>query len=489
MPAIKMMLIFFTILLAPVIVSAQHISKFSSEKLKADFGIFEKALKEAHPGLYRYTSKPEFNVLFEEAAASINREMSEKEFYLLLNPLVASIGCGHTKWFRQGKTDDRFAFHKDSLIPFKLYFSNNRAFILENLSESDDFKKGDEIISINGRTIAGIIEQLTKHIFRDGKSQSAIYSELNQFFIGNYASFIETAPYFDIRFKSNGRIQAGKVRSTNYSVISKHETPDKNSGELPLKFTILTPDIALLQIKTFAIDKKQFNYYLFIDSVFSVLNSKKIQDLIIDVRDNEGGEENYGGYLYSYLADKSFRYYDKITLTQKERFSFLDHAWIPEIYESERVKLTERDNLVLWEGQEYLNEKSPQANAYKGKTYILVNGRSFSVTSEFASVVHSNKRAIFIGEETGGGYYGNNSGVFTIVTLPNTKLTLGIPLLGFYTNVSGCQYSDRGILPDHTVYNSATDLLTGKDAVMEYTLNLIRSKAKFKMIETFNLPL
>ena len=90
-------------------------------------------------------------------------------------------------------------------------------------------------------------------------------------------------------------------------------------------------------------------------------------------------------------------------------------------------------------------------------------------------MLHNNKKATFIGEETGGAYYGNNSGVFAIVTLPNTKLTVGIPLMAYYSNVSGYPYKDRGILPDHTVKNSVEDVLHKRDVVMEYTLELIRS--------------
>ena len=91
-------------------------------------------------------------------------------------------------------------------------------------------------------------------------------------------------------------------------------------------------------------------------------------------------------------------------------------------------------------------------------------------------MMHNNRRATFIGEETGGAYYGNNSGVFAIVSLPNTKLTMGIPLMAYYSNVSGYPYKDRGILPDHTVTNSVSDVLQKRDATLEYTLKFIQSK-------------
>ena len=40
---------------------------------------------------------------------------------------------------------------------------------------------------------------------------------------------------------------------------------------------------------------------------------------------------------------------------------------------------------------------------------------------------HARKRATFIGEESGGGYYGNTSGPNCFLVLPNTKRKLPVP--------------------------------------------------------------
>jgi C-terminal processing protease CtpA/Prc len=215
----------------------------------------------------------------------------------------------------------------------------------------------------------------------------------------------------------------------------------------------------VLTIENFYVDKKEQKFYPFIDSVFADLKKKQVDNLVIDVRNNEGGEENWGGYLYSYLTDTPFRYYDKITMTQKEKFSFKQYAWLPKFFGLMHLFMKEKNGQVYFTKQKYLHTQEPAKNAYKGNVYVLINGMSFSTTTEFASMLHNNKKATFIGEETGGAYYGNNSGVFAIVTLPNTKLTVGIPLMAYYSNVSGYPYKDRGILPDHTVKNSVEDVL------------------------------
>jgi len=98
------------------------------------------------------------------------------------------------------------------------------------------------------------------------------------------------------------------------------------------------------------------------------------------------------------------------------------------------------------------------------------------VTAEFAAVTHYLKRATFIGEETWGAYYSNNSGTFVIVTLPNSRLNVGIPMLAYYTAVKDYPAPDRGIIPDYEVRSTVQDILNGKDAVLDFTLQLINPK-------------
>lgn len=75
---------------------------------------------------------------------------------------------------------------------------------------------------------------------------------------------------------------------------------------------------------------------------------------------------------------------------------------------------------------------------YSGNVYILISGLTFSGGSEFAALAKNHTNAFFIGEETGGGYYGNTSGRFLNFTLPETKTTGRLPLIKYVveTNVN-----------------------------------------------------
>lgn len=449
--------------------------KFPVKQLQQDYEIFVQVLKEAHPGLYRYTSKHEFADLFEKTKSRINKEMTEEEFYKLLMPIIVKIRCGHTKWFRKDKTDDPYAFHDTGLFPLQLYFVDEKAYVIDDYSKISNIPPASEVVAINGKKIPEIRRRINEYLPTDGNVQSFLNEQLNHFFSGYLATYVDHSSAYDITLKKGNTIFRKTIPGVSLNSIHKHAKEKKRLSGLPLRFEYPRPGTGLLTIERFFIEKNERNFYAFIDSVFLDLKNTATRHLIIDLRNNEGGDENFGGYLYSYLSRHEFQYYRKLTLASNQPFSFTKYAWVHPAYEAERTKLVKKDGEFLWMGQPYLAIKPKQANAFDGKVYILINGLSFSVTSEFASMVHNHKIATFIGQETGGGYYGDNSGVFAVVTLPNTKLGMGVPLVGFFTNVSGYPYKDRGIIPEWEVTASVEDILKNKDTVLNYTLNLIKS--------------
>lgn len=60
---------------------------------------------------------------------------------------------------------------------------------------------------------------------------------------------------------------------------------------------------------------------------------------------------------------------------------------------------------------------------FNGRLFVLVNGGCFSTTSELITFLKENTNAIFIGQESGGGYNGNCSGADAVRVLM-TNLTL-----------------------------------------------------------------
>ncbi len=111
-----------------------------------------------HPGLYQYHDSVYINKRFATLEQQLIKPMSEEAFFRLLNPLVVDIRDGHTKWHRDQRPDDLFAFHQDGLFPLKLYFKDKKAYVVDGYG-NNTVPQGSEVVSINGKTMVAIGNQ------------------------------------------------------------------------------------------------------------------------------------------------------------------------------------------------------------------------------------------------------------------------------------------------------------------------------------------
>lgn len=118
-------------------------------------------------------------------------------------------------------------------------------------------------------------------------------------------------------------------------------------------------------------------------------------------------------------------------------------------------------------------QKKSEPN-YSGKLFILIDDSCFSTTSESLSILKSYTSAVFIGEESGGGYYGNCSGFFPDLILPNSLLQVEIPLMKYSMAAKEYKYKDRGIIPDHNISPTIQDRISGIDTELNFTKKLIK---------------
>src|SRR5262249_27095076 len=66
------------------------------DETRADFDLMRKALEEAHTGLYRYSTKPQMDRVFDTQRAKLNRPITKVEFLAVVSETLAQIRCGHT---------------------------------------------------------------------------------------------------------------------------------------------------------------------------------------------------------------------------------------------------------------------------------------------------------------------------------------------------------------------------------------------------------
>ncbi|MEQ9581594.1 MAG: hypothetical protein RIM68_05480, partial [Arenibacter sp.] len=118
---------FMTLFLGTQVVVSQN--TLNPSKLKEDFQLFRKALEEAHPGIYRYEAKSSMDGSFEVIRKKLDQPLSQQEFYKILNPVLAKIGCGHTKLIPSEEKGFMYYYNTETLFPLKLFLDKNKAYV------------------------------------------------------------------------------------------------------------------------------------------------------------------------------------------------------------------------------------------------------------------------------------------------------------------------------------------------------------------------
>jgi len=459
---------------------------FTAQELKEDFKILRDSLEEGHAGLYRYTLKERFDEQFDSVSHKLNRSLTEKEFLKILLPLIANINDGHTH-IRPSEGGYKHFENQPTLFPFNLRFVDKTAYLFRNYSENREVEMGSELVAINGNSLSDVVTKMLPLMSSDAHIETSKFRQLESTgnFGGLYNLLYGASESYTLGIKPPGEermkeINVSGITAKDSIPIFKERYPEAARDEPPIELEY-RDDIAILTIRTFvafSYGQAKISYPSFMKKTFGELKEKKVTNLIIDLRDNGGGNDDFGKKLFAYLTDKPFQYYAALE-TKRNEYTFFKYTNIP----PKRRKLSEkrfRKNERGWYdqlGHPNLGTQKPIQPTFEGQVYILINGRSFSATGESTSLIHFHKKATFIGEEYGSGYYGNTSGMMPAVTLPHTKIRIVIPLVRYTMAVSGYP-QDRGIIPEYQVSPTIEDLLQDKDTVIEFALDLIKKKSQ-----------
>ena len=324
------------LLIAIILSPSLFAQKLSSAELKKDFSVFKTALTEAHPGIYRYESKATIDSLFQQTEKELKDSISRQQFYRILSPSVAAMHCGHTKFNPEGEYDENHLYHyyygTENLFPLKIYFAGQKAFFVDSYDKAPECEKGTEITAINGRPIDDMIAFLFKNIVADGRVVTSKYLELNNYFSAYYANLIESPGQFRLTLKKkDGDLFTATIPSTSLVRIQEYEKSHASPSGSAFNLTFPESQVALMRIKAFYPMQKGDDFDAFLKKAFAEIKEKETKKLIIDLRNNEGGNDRWGEMLFSYLTDKPFRYYESLRIPGKN-YSFRQYAELPRFY-------------------------------------------------------------------------------------------------------------------------------------------------------------
>ncbi len=495
----KKITILFIIFISTITAYGQKskiLKTYSAQELYSDFDLMVNSLKEAHTGLLWYQTLSEFDSICKKEREKIKEEMNSYDFFRIASKIVTSTKEGHC---RIGSSRDiGNYFNEKALIPpVIIKVLNNKFYILNDIENYNT--KGKILTKINNISIENIIDKIYSYsprcadgFIKTGKLRYSIdYSGLAYY----YTDYFDNKSIYELEIlnpKTNFKeiIKVKGVSSKEYRTIEKKVQYPTFKNPIELKI-YKNKRIGVLKINSFRhtyYDKDgneeiaKRNFVSKIDSIFNIIRKNKIKNLIIDIRENGGGTEGYEDYVFSYLTTKKYSKYEYVQVNALT-FSFLKHTQYNSLKKRKQFEQDLKEEFYLEKDGRYLRKKNfikvtePQKHSFKGKIYVLISGKTYSGGSEFAGLLKDKTDAIFIGEETGGGFYGQTSGFGLNLTLPNTKMRIRIPLLKFSTNFKSDDIPfGRGIIPNYKVQKTYKEYMNNTDSELDFALKLISEK-------------
>lgn len=443
----------------------------AADSLRQDFNFLRTLLNTYYPSLYRYNSKSSMQAMLDSCYAAIHENTTAAGFYKMLKALVSSIKDGH---LYVGPPPAVRKYFGDTAVffPVKLRFINNKVYSMQAMAGRP---AGAEILAINHRPVARIREALFKYIAGDGDITTKKNYVLNSFFHIYYNMVYGNTAAFSMAVKTAGNA----VDTVTLHAVPLKRIPGMRDtpGKL-LQCAFRKNNIAVLTISSFdsaTLRNAGFDYRRFLDSAFTTIHRRNAAALIIDLRGNGGGTDLYGSLLYAYLTSRPFHYYKSLTAATRQlpyeqfgrtvsSYNDLGPGMLDSIApHSYRLQPQAHTNLQLLQ---------PAGHHYNGRVLILADGLSYSVTAEFCAVAKSYRRAIFIGEETGGGYEGNTSAVQIDTVLPASKIPVSFGTIAYTMDVRKPARTGRGTIPEYIVSPTIDNIIHKRDVQLEFALKL-----------------
>lgn len=265
-------------------------------------------LKSTHPDLFRNISENELDLLFNNLKI-ISNNMSESQFKLELAKIISKIKDSHTA----------ISFEDDKPA-FEIKIVDGKVYIIQDFKDSSSSFLFSEITHINGMPINSVIQEIIPFLSietEEGKlslvEKNILSLELLKGIMGDQEC--------NLTLNNDG-----KVETMNYTIYHQKETETKFKDIPPLSDKMDT-ELKIFYMKYLSCENKNNEKEPYFKETFKsyvdfIINNN-IQDVIIDLRGNHGGNSSmFSEYFYKeLLLDQNNNKRNYFVLTDEHVFS------------------------------------------------------------------------------------------------------------------------------------------------------------------------
>lgn len=400
--------------------------------LRADFAALYEGLQRAHFDLFANTPRAAYDRLYRDMAAELTEPMTPLEARVYFQRFAAASQVAQARLDFPGAEFGAFREAGGRIFPLVVRIDDGRIFVEQNLSGVTAIAVGDEITAINGARASVWLQRLRAHVSAD--TDYLAYSQIDQMFGALLWLELGEIERFDVRVRDE--IIAIPARNRIDMRAAAAEAPpsleidptERVARMLPDGVAYLRPGIFMNYPGDDPYDTAAFR--AFIDDAFARFLDADATTLLIDLRDNPGGDNSFSDHMIAWFADEPFRF----TSDFRIRVS-------PETTASNAARLTPDDAAdsigrrfaALYAGAQTgdiarfeIPMAHPREGArFNGRVFALINRRSFSNSVNTAAIIQDYGFGTILGEPTSD--LATTYGAMEHFILPNTGFSVGYP--------------------------------------------------------------
>lgn len=434
-------------------------------KQKKDFEIFLQSLIDFQAS-FSINELEKFNFL----NTYFENKLTNLQQFKLYSKYLSELNCGHTYILPSKKVFEEWVMMKKSL-PFD-YIIEGKKLIVKDLLEEDlslihigKLKHQQnllpihsEILTIDNKDINSMMNRIGEFVSSDENDNNFKYYRTSQLF-EFYRNLVFDTSLDSLRIKykyNNDTVEVfvhlgyPPVKTINKRISKFYKQQEISSNKLG-EFKIVNDKVGLFTFRSFK-NSYSKRFYDFLDQSFLQLKEKKIQNLVIDLRNNTGGVMQYE-FMNYFLSEKIYLgeyIIDKLRKNQSVDYLIKDQSF----KNYKRICRNKKLNEIRL-GKVYTNGQL-KVNKYSGKIYVLTNEGTFSSASILACHLKTLANATIVGTSAGGSFYEGNSGSLN-VKLPNNEFMFLLNPFKFRSHLSKSNNSVSIKNPD-VFYISKGDL-------------------------------
>lgn len=459
----------------------------SPDDSRADFDDLYTRLQDSHYDLFVRRPKQEYDALYRQMRAGFDTPLVPLEVWKRYQRFVAYGNVAHARVDPIAEYWENFRKTGGKAFPLFLRVVDGKAYVADNYSGVSAIAQGDEVVSIDGMPALRWLEQARAFVSADNDymAWAQLESQLPMFV---WLARGEAQSFALVLGKADGT-QAG-VALPALSRVGFEAAAAKRPKTFELDWSarearMLEDGLAYLRPGPFYDSRPDAtdpwdttDFESFIDDAFDRFIAEGTDRLLIDLRDNPGGDNSFSDLMIAWFADKPFRFSEEFDIK-------VSTAAI----ESNRKRLqgkggeTNSTSLRLaaaYDGKPLGSRVSlsipliaPRKGVrFTGPVYLLINRHSYSNTVLVAAVAQDYGFGTVLGEETSD--LASTYGALEKFTLPRTGIEVSFPKARILRPNGDAQA--RGVIPDIAIVTPLAD--NGQDRVLQQAIKIIDGKQR-----------